>query len=384
MNGKSMGNQGPRNKSKNRSNGKNEKSASQGRQGTAKLGDNLTVPANLRITNLSGASSEASFSGSEDTIPSITTAPSIPSKPIDQGQTERKPPGPELTRAEPPEPEPTASPELEATTTMIVHANTGPVFDISVTTPIFVHSISFEKTCKAPQPMKVKSKSLKKKLFQKLFEKTSFKAEFSYDKDEVSFDGNDKLFSKNASSLGLNEYRVLGFGFTQPTVTYQVRIKFVAKITPEISVPKSDDDWDHVGSLAKLLCNGLEVTAKEAVKSAIQSEEPSLRGLSYTDKALATMKNTKTSTQLAVTAVPCISLPKADLLDLIEDFNGETSPVTLVPYWLVRNLIGLQVTRRNEDQKIDATKYRIVGIGKPAKETDGIGRLVWTSAKNRS
>lgn len=78
---------------------------------------------------------------------------------------------------------------------MIVHANTGPVLEISVTTPIFVHFISFEKTCKAPQPMKVNSKSLKKKLFQKLFERKSFKAGFSYDKDEVSFDGNDKLFS---------------------------------------------------------------------------------------------------------------------------------------------------------------------------------------------
>lgn len=74
--------------------------------------------------------------------------------------------------------------------------------------------------------------------------------------------------------------------------------------------------------------------------------------------------------------VPCISLPKADLLDLIKDFNGETSLVTLVPDWLVRNLIGLQVMRRIEDQKIDTTKYRIVGIGKPAKETDWIGRLV--------
>ncbi|KAE9972777.1 hypothetical protein EG328_004824 [Venturia inaequalis] len=371
MNGTASGDQSPRRGQKNIAERETGNAAPQRRQDTA--GKGLIAPSMLGTAAISGTSSEASYPGSDDTDPSMTTTRSTESKPVDPGQTERAPPGPELSRIEPTKSESVAEPEPETTMTMVVHASTGPVFDISVTKPIFVHSISFEKTCKVPSPMKVKSKSLKKKLFQKLFEKTSFKAEFPYDKDEVFFDGHDKLFSLKPSSLKLNEYRVLGFGFTQPTVTYQVHIKFVAEITPEASAPKSDDDWENIGAIANLACNGLEITSQGSVDSASQSGETDSRSLSYTDRAIATMRNTKTSQQLAVMAIPRVSLQKVNLLDLIKDPNGDIPPVALLPDWLIRNLVGLQVTCRNEDHKIDMTKYRIVGIGKPAKNDDGNG-----------
>ncbi|QDS67950.1 hypothetical protein FKW77_008910 [Venturia effusa] len=341
----------------------------QGRQPPAKNNTVHTAPTNLSAASQSGASSGVSHPESEDTTQSMTTNLSTLPKPDEPSQAGLKPHAPESNKAEHLEKDPVALPPFE-TTTVTVHASTGPVFNISVTAPVNVYSISFEKTSEASSPTKVERRSLKRKLFQQLLEESTFKEEFLSDVKEVFFDGNDKLFSSTrVPSYELNDFEVPGSDPTQPKIKYQVRIEPAAQINPDDFPPKSDEDWKNIRALAKLVCNGQNVIAEESVQGASQSEQPVSRGYSRTDKALATLKDTKTTQQLAVKAICCMSLPKTDLLALIRTSDCGISSLTLIPDWLIRNLIGLQVVRLDEGQDTDATKCRIVGIGKPARET---------------